>query len=70
MGVKADCWAGRHTGYEPEKEGGGQIMKVFVICEKALRNSFHGERIQSHLLCRKTAVAATGLHLGEAGSRK
>lgn len=60
LGVKTDCWAGRHTGCEPEKKGGGQIIKAFVICEKSLRNSFHGETIQSHLLCRNMAVAIAG----------
>lgn len=48
-------------------------MKAFVIYEKSLRDSFHGERIQSHLHCRKMAVDSSRkgrIHLGESGSRK
>lgn len=33
------CGAGTHTGCEPEKEGGSQFMKAFVIYEKSLRDS-------------------------------
>lgn len=54
LGMRAGCRAGRRAGWEPGEGGGGQIRKAFVIDEKSLRDSFHGQRTQSRCIVRRS----------------